>query len=69
MARQLALTPFLTCEPVALGADVSTPGEILRALGLQTLEAPGVLAVTSRVALIHSLTGAAEGLAIRVVRL
>jgi len=69
MARQLALTPFLTGEPVTLGADVSTPGGVLRALGLQTLEAPGVLAVTSRVALIHSLTGAAEGLAIRVVRL
>jgi P-type Ca2+ transporter type 2C len=69
MARQLALTPLLTGEPVALGADVSTPAESLRALGLETLEAPGVLAVTSRVALIHSLTGRAEALAIRVVRL
>ena len=69
MARQLALTPFLTGEPGILGADVSTPADLLRALGLPPIEAAGVLAATSRIALVHSLTGAAATAAIRIVRL
>ncbi len=69
MARELAFTPFLTGDPVALGADVATPADLLRALGLPALEAPGVLAVAPRVALIHSLTGVVEGVAVHVVRL
>src|SRR5512138_813415 len=69
MPRQLALTPFLTGEPVILDA-VSTPVDLLRALGLPPLEVNGgVLAATLRIGLIHSLTGAAPAVAIRLVRL
>ncbi|MEK7701039.1 MAG: cation-transporting P-type ATPase [candidate division NC10 bacterium] len=69
MARELAFTPFLTGDPVALGAEVSSLPALARELGLPSLEGAGVLGVGPRVALIHSLTGAAPGLAVRVVRL
>jgi hypothetical protein len=69
VASQLALTPFLTGEPLTLGADVSTPADVLQAPGLPPLHAPGVLSVASRIALIHSLTGTAATVAIRLVRL
>ncbi|MEK7387738.1 MAG: HAD-IC family P-type ATPase, partial [candidate division NC10 bacterium] len=69
MARELAFTPFLTGDPVALGAEVSSLPALARELRLPSLEGAGVLGVAPRVALIHSLTGAVEGLAVRVVRL
>src|SRR3990172_490620 len=69
MARELALTPFLAGDPVALGAEMSSLPALARELELPSLEGAGVLGVAPRVALIHSLTGAVEGLAVRVVRL
>jgi calcium-translocating P-type ATPase len=69
MARELALTPFLAGDPVALGAEMSSLQALARELRLPSLEGAGVLGVAPRVALIHSLTGAVEGLAVRIVRL
>ncbi|MBI2160352.1 MAG: cation transporting ATPase C-terminal domain-containing protein [Candidatus Rokubacteria bacterium] len=69
MARELALTPFLAGDPVALGAEVSSLPSLAWELGLPSLEGAGVLGVGPRVALLHSLTGAVQGLAVRAVRL
>jgi hypothetical protein len=69
MAQGLALTPLLTGDPARPGPDVSTPVEILAALGVAPGEPPGVLELTPRVALVHSLTGVAGGLAIHVAHL
>jgi hypothetical protein len=64
----LPLTPFLTGEPVILGASVSTPADLLRSIGLPPIDAPGVLAAARRIALIHSIMDAAAT-AIHIVRL
>jgi len=59
----------LAGDPVALGAEMSSLQALARELELPSLEGAGVLSVGPRVALIHSLTGAVDGLAVRVVRL
>ncbi len=69
MAREFAFTPLLTGDPVTLGPEVSSLPDLLRALGLAALEAPGVLPLAPCLALVHSLTGAGAGIAVRVVRL
>jgi calcium-translocating P-type ATPase len=69
MAQGLALTPLLTGDPARPGPDVSTPAELLAALGVAPGEPPGVLELAPRVAVVHSLTGLAGGLAIRVAAL
>ena len=58
MARELALTPFLAGDTIALGAEVSSLPALAREIGLPPLEGAGVLGVAPRVALVHSLTGA-----------
>jgi calcium-translocating P-type ATPase len=59
MARPLAVSPFLAGDPIRLGPEVASPSDLLQALGLDGLERPGVLPLAPRVALIHSLAGAA----------
>ena len=68
MATQLALTPFLTGEPVTLTADVSAPDAVLRALGLPAVETPAVILAAPRIGMIHSFAEDAA-VAVRIARL
>jgi calcium-translocating P-type ATPase len=67
--RRLALSPFLTGDPVRVGPEVASLPELLDALGLASLTGPGLLPLAPRVALVHSLTGAEAHLALRWVHL
>ncbi|MBI4391993.1 MAG: cation-transporting P-type ATPase, partial [candidate division NC10 bacterium] len=65
MTRPPAVSPFLTGDPIRPGSEVVSLPDLLRALGLESLEGPGVLALGPRVALVHALTGPAGRLALR----
>src|SRR3972149_1539620 len=69
MKRSLAVSPFLTGDPVRLGPEITTIPAILETLGIDSPPAPGLLPLPHRVALIHSLTGEEGGLAVRWVDL
>ena len=69
MARPLALSPFLAGDPIRLGSEVASLSDLLQAVGLDALERPGLLALAPRVALIHSLTGAAGRTTLRWIQL
>jgi calcium-translocating P-type ATPase len=69
MARPLALSPFLTGDPIRLGPECASLSDLLRPLGLDSLEAPGFLSLAPRVALVHSLTGGEGSVTLRWVHL
>jgi P-type Ca2+ transporter type 2C len=62
----LAITPFLTGDPVRLGPDVTTGPGLAEALGLVE---PRMLPLCPRVLLVYSLDGAAERITARWVHL
>ncbi|MBI2370803.1 MAG: HAD-IC family P-type ATPase, partial [Deltaproteobacteria bacterium] len=68
-ARPFTVSPFLTGDPIRLGPEVASLPGLLRALGLDSLERPGLLPLAPRVALVHSLTGTTESVALRWVHL
>ena len=63
------ISPFLSGDPVSLGPDVASPGDVLSQLDLPPVERPGCLLIASAVAMIHSLTGEAESITLRWVNL
>ncbi len=65
MTRSLILSAFLTGDPIPLGPEVVSLSDLLRGLGIESLEAPGVLPLAPGVALVHSLTGATGKLTLR----
>ena len=67
--RSLALSPFLTGDPVTLDARVASLADLLDALGLRSLPRPGLLLLVPRVALVHSVTGDDGGVALRWITL
>jgi len=60
---------FLTGDPIALGRDVVSVTDVLRALRLDWIERPGLLPLVPGVALIHSLAGSEGTLALRWIQL
>ncbi|MBI4587827.1 MAG: cation-transporting P-type ATPase [Candidatus Rokubacteria bacterium] len=68
-ARSLALSPFLTGDPVRLEPAVASLGDLLASLGLEGLERAGLLPLAPRVALLHSLPGGIGGVTLRWVQL
>jgi len=69
MAAPLAVSPFLAGDPIRLGPEISSLAEFVAALDDPSLASPGLLEVAPGVALIHSLTGDGERVALRWVRL
>ena len=65
----LAISPFLGGDPVRLGPEIASPGDVLSRLDLPPVEEPGCLLIAPGVALIHSLTGDAGIVTIRWVNL
>ena len=65
----LPISPFLGGDPVQLGPEVVSPGDILSRLDLPPVEEPGCLLIAPGVALIHSLTGDAGSVTLRWVNL
>jgi calcium-translocating P-type ATPase len=65
--RSLALSPFLTGDPIRLEVNVASFGDLVVSLGLEALEKPGVLPLAPRVALLHSLTGGTGSMTLRWV--
>lgn len=64
-----AISPFLGGDPVCLGPEIASPGDVLSRLGLPPVEAEGCLPIAPGVALIHSLTGDAVSMMLRWVNL
>ncbi len=69
MAEPLAVSPFLSGDPVSLGPDVTSLGRLLACLGLAAEDRAGLLGIAPGVALVHSLTGAAGQMTLRCARL
>jgi hypothetical protein len=69
MGRLLAVSPFLTGDPIRLGPDISTFIELVAALDIPFLKSPGCLQLAPGVALIHSLTGADARVAVHWLHL
>src|SRR3972149_5092434 len=67
--RALALSLFLTGDPIRLELPVTSLRDLLAALGLEGLEKAGLLPLAPRVALLHSLTGATGSVTLRWVHL
>lgn len=65
----LAISPFLGGDPVCLGPEIASPGDVLSRLDLPPVEGPGCLLIAPGVALIHSLTGDAGSVTLRWVNL
>jgi calcium-translocating P-type ATPase len=65
----LAISPFLGGDPVCLGPEIASPGDVLSRLDLPPVEGPGCLLIAPDVALIHSLTGDAGSVTLRWVNL
>ena len=65
----LAISPFLGGDPVCLGPEITSPGDVLSRLELPPLTGAGCLPIVPGVALIHSLTGHAVGMTLRWVNL
>ena len=61
----VALSPFLSGDPVRLGQNVASPADVLAELGLQGGRGAGCLPIAAGVVLIHSLSSDAERLALR----
>jgi hypothetical protein len=51
------ISPFLSGDPVWLGPDIASPGDVLSQLDLPPVERPECLLIAPAVAMIHSLTG------------
>jgi calcium-translocating P-type ATPase len=51
----LAISPFLTGDPVSLGPGIGSPGDVLAQLGLSLDEPAGCLHVAPGIALLHAL--------------
>jgi hypothetical protein len=51
----LAISPFLSGDPVCLGPEIVSRDDVLARLGLPAVEEPGCLLIAPGVALIHSL--------------
>jgi calcium-translocating P-type ATPase len=68
-ARSLALSPFLTGDPLRPDPPVASLSELLSSLGIDPLDRPGFLPLAPRVALIHALTGEKGRVALRWVQL
>src|SRR3989304_5159875 len=67
--RALALSLFLTGDPIRLELPVTSPRDLLAALGLEGIEKAGLLPLAPRVALLHCLTGATGSVTLRWVHL
>jgi Ca2+-transporting ATPase len=65
----LAISPFLGGDPVCLGPEIASPGDVLLRLDLPPVEGPGCLLIAPGVALIHSLTRDAGSVTLRWVNL
>jgi hypothetical protein len=65
----LALSGFLTGDPVRLGPDVASLDDLIAALALGGIARPGLLPLASDVVLIHSLTGETGHVTLRWVLL
>jgi calcium-translocating P-type ATPase len=65
----LAISPFLGGDPVWLGPEIVSPGDVLSRLDLPPVERLGCLLMAPGVALIHSLTGDAGSVTLRWVNL
>jgi len=65
----LAISPFLGGDPVRLGPEIASPGDVLSRLDLPPMEGQGCLLIAPGVALIHSLTGDAVSMTLRWVNL
>ena len=65
----LAISPFLSGDPVCLGPEITSPGDVLLRLDLPPVEGPGCLLIAPGVALIHSLTRDAGNVTLRWVNL
>ena len=63
------VTALFTGDPVWIDRSMPSPTDLLARLGLATLEKPGVLTVTPRVALVHGLAPERAALALHWVRL
>src|SRR6188768_1107535 len=63
----LPISPFLSGDPVWLGPDIASPGDVLAQLELPPTGPPGCLVIASGVALIHSLTGGVGSVLLRWV--
>lgn len=69
MTRPPAVSTFLTGDPIRPGPEVASLPDLLRALGLESLEGPGVLPLGPRAALVHAVIGPLGRLALRWVHL
>jgi len=65
----LAISPFLGGDPVCLGPEIASPGDVFSRLDLPPVEGPGCLLLAPGVALIHWLTGDAGSVTLRWVNL
>jgi len=64
-----AVSSFLAGDPVALGPEITSAGDLISRLALPSLEASGCVPIARGVALIHSLTGNAGNITLRWVNL
>ncbi len=69
MARPLAVSPFLTGDPIRLGPEVASLPTVREALGLEAPPDAGLLLLAPRVALLPSLTAPAGSIMLRWIHL
>ena len=65
----LAISPFLGGDPLRLGPEITSPGDVLSRLDLPPVEGLGCLLIAPGLTLIYSLTGHAVSMTLRWVNL